>query len=237
MGFLAEFDSLIRDCIQHVLEQEKEVYNSKFETFGVYSARLKKQMIDRLDDFKAHFENGYAQIIEQLRSTHDDIEPYLIHYEALKKIATVDAFVAFLEDGRPLYTILGIQPGVLERYYKSAYTITESGRLEAGYDAYYFLVTIAPQIRDAWLNFGYVASRLGDYLGAIEAYGAAYTLDPTKSDSYLYAAEAYKLLDNPELVNDAYTLGIDYANEHADAPWATSLRETLLRAQNEGTLI
>lgn len=234
MRLLAGLDPLVQECIQHVLEQEKETYASKLETFEVYSARLKKQMLEQVEVFKTHFENGYIRIIEQLATAHDNVEPYLIHPELLKKIATVDSFVAFSEEGMSLYTLLGIEPSTLEHYYKAAYAITESGRFEAGYDAYYFLVTIAPHIRDAWLNFGYTASCLGDYLGAIEAYGAAYTLDPTKSDSYLQAAEAYKKLDNPELANDAYALGIEYAHEHDDAPWANSLREALVSAKNRG---
>jgi tetratricopeptide (TPR) repeat protein len=106
-----------------------------------------------------------------------------------------------------------------------------------GFDAYFFIVTIAPQIRDAWLNFGFTALQLGDHLSAIEAYGRARTLDPQKPDSYLATCAAYISQKKYDVALNACDLGIEFATPNENEPWAQELLSVLQEAKSQITIL
>ncbi len=170
----------IDDYIDEALKEEKVNFSSRFETFEAHAEKFRTQVKKKISDYKDSFLHGYELLA-----------PTSTNNEAIEKINSFEKVVIFLAQGKLLYHIFGYSLDTLLQLYQQAHYIVEEKRYNDGYDAYLFLVTVAPHIREAWLNLGFVMCKLGDQISGIEAFDNARDLDPTKVDSYLAAAGAF----------------------------------------------
>lgn len=221
---------VIDQVVDYLIEQEKEHYTSKLESFASYKEKFRKRAEDTLHQFKDHFFNGYNILLNELKKT-SNLEPFLINDEIFTCLNSFEKIRAFLDKGTSLYELFGYSDATLATLYKTAYKIAEERRFQDGYDAYFFIVTIAPHIRDAWLNIGYTLCQLGEHLTGVEAFGRAFELDPTNADSYLASIGAYNKYGSLEKSHDICNLGIKIAEQNKDADWAPELERRLQEAK------
>lgn len=74
-----------------------------------------------------------------------------------------------------------------------------------------------------WLNNGFNHEQLGEHQAAIESYMQGITLAPERPDGYLLCAKAYMSMEDFDEALKACDVGITYAQEHTQAPWANKL--------------
>ena len=213
-------DAVIDQYIERVLADEKEHYTSQLEPFDQYAAKLRAKLAEALQGSKKRFMHGHMLLAAKP-----------IPDAVLSELDSLDKITAFLGAGKSLYELFGYSQDELAAMYKKAHQIVANDHFEDGYDAYSFLVTVAPYMREAWLNMGYTLCKLGHYLIAIEAFGKAFELDPTKSDSYLATIGAYKKQHNFPLAYQACELGLAYAEAHKEADWSVELTRQLHEAK------
>ncbi len=171
--------------INQALEEEKMLHPPSLEPFEAYAQKFRIQVRESLINFKKSFLNGYKLLAPI--STND---------QALANIDSFDKILDVLAKGKLLYHLFGYTTDTLAELYRIAHEIVEKKHYQDGHDAYLFIVTIAPHIREAWLNFGYVLCKLGDYPNALAAFDNARDLDPSKADSYLAAAGVFLQLND-----------------------------------------
>ncbi len=224
---MQEFDQAINHYIDLALESEKATYSSQLESFDAYAEKFRKKLSEYLHSTKEHFLHGYELLLSELEKSKVDMTPFVFDFRKLSEVDSVEKLVQYWSEGRELYELFGYTPKELIALYNAAHTIVERGHIEDGYEAYLFIVTIAPHFREAWLNFGFTCCELSDYLSGIEAYASALDLDPTKADAYLCIKDAYLKLANEESASKACQLGIEYALEHKHEPWAEELLSKL----------
>lgn len=227
------FDRAIDHYIELALAEEKKSYSSKVEPFDAHATKYRQKLSDQLHAFKNHFMRGYSLLLAEIEPTEESITPYIMDESKFAAIDSFEKITQFYADGNSLYKLLGYSPDQLTRFYKAAHKITEQSRFQDGYDAYFFLVTIAPHLREAWLNYGYNCCQLGDYPSGIEAFANALQLDPTLADSYLATAGAWLKQQNYDYARQACELGIGYAQKHMDTPWAQELSSLLEEAKQQ----
>ena len=78
-----------------------------------------------------------------------------------------------------------------------------------------------------WLNVGLSHEQLGEYTEAINSYIEGITLAPERADGYLMCAKAYMSLEDFDQALKTCDVGITYAEDHRDAPWANRLKKDL----------
>lgn len=222
---------VIDQCIDLLVQREQEGYTSSLESFASYKEKFRQKASDALHQFKNDFFRGYQTLIAELEPTTKNMEPFLIPETALESLNSLEKITTFLDKGSSLYELFGYSDEVLATLYKTAHKIVEERRFKEGYDAYFFIVTIAPHIREAWLNIGYTLCQLGEPLTGIEAFAKAFELDPTNPDSYLATAGAYKKHGDIAKSHATCDIGIKLAELHKDADWAPELMTRLQEAK------
>lgn len=223
---------VIDQYIDLLVQREQEIYTSKLESFESYKEKFRQKASHALHQFKNDFFRGYQTLIAELEPTTKNIQPFLISETALESLNSLEKITAFLDKGSSLYELFGYSDEVLATFYKTAHKIVEERRFKEGYDAYFFIVTIAPHIREAWLNIGYTLCQLGEPLTGIEANARAFELDPTNPDSYLATAGAYKKHGDIAKSHETCDVGIKLAELHKDADWAPELMTRAYKTQN-----
>ena len=228
-------DNAIDHYVDIVLEDQKQNYTSQLESFESYESKFREKAKEELYSFKDHFLKGYELLLSELKLEFKDDEaalaPFVIRDDKFAAIDSFEKITQFFGQEKLLYQLLEYTPQMLTQLYKAAYKITEEKRFQDGYDAYFFLISIAPHIREAWLNFGFACSMLGEHLSGVEAFSRALELDPTKADSYLAICGAYMKVDNYDDASRVCDIGIGFAEKHASEPWATDLTSALNQAK------
>lgn len=222
---------VIDQYIDLLVKREQEGYASKLESFASYKEKFRQKASDALHQFKNDFLTGYQTLIAELEPTTKNMQPFVISKTTLESLNSLEKITAFLDRGSSLYELFGYSDEVLATFYKAAHKIVEERRFKEGYNAYFFIVTIAPHIREAWLNIGYTLCQLGEPLTGIEAFAKAFELDPTNPDSYLATAGAYETHGDIAKSHKTCDIGIRLAELHKDANWAPELERRLEAAK------
>ncbi len=229
------FDQAVSHYIDSAIAEQKETYHSTLEPFESYANKFRKRATEELDWFKTHFYSGYKALLDEIQpalNPDETLDPFLMAPEKLSQINSHEKFFEFLAEGKSFHQLFGYSEKVLNAFYKAAYKMVDDRHFEEGFNAYLFLVTVAPHLREAWLNFGFISCQLGDFLSGIEAYGRARDLNPKKADSYLAVSGTYLKMRNYEYAHKACDIGIDFAREY-DEPWAHELIKMLNEAKRQ----
>ncbi len=223
------YERALDHFIDLTLEEARKSYSSKIEPFNAYAERVRIKLRELFKVEKETLIQGYTLLLE----AQADPAPFVISEDMLTNILSYEKMVGLLSEGQAIYELFGYTPEMLSSLYNAAHKIVEQQRFEEGYKAYQFLVTIAPNIREAWLNFGYTCSQLGKYLESIQAYGAALQLDPTKPDSYLAAAGCYLKLGMRDKAIQVCDFALQYANAQKDEQCAPDFVSCVEEAKSQ----
>jgi tetratricopeptide (TPR) repeat protein len=224
------FDQAIDHAVELALEEQKASFSSNLESFDSYAEKFRKSTREKLVDMKQHFLKGYETLLEQVKPPLDD---YKMNPEKIAAISSVEKLSEILAQGRTLSEHFGYSAEVLNNFYNAAHKIVEDRRFEDGFNAYYFIITIAPFFREAWLNFGYAACQLGQYQEGIQAFGKAVELDPRSPDGYLVLAGAFLKLQEATKARQICDFGINLGLANTEEPWAQELIVQLESAKGE----
>ncbi len=229
--YTQDFEDAVANYIEGVVEIERKRYDSTLEPFDLYAQKIRERLSEAWHAFRKSYVTGYSILLAEVSKMFPDDDDALIPYyadpELLSTLQTADGFADFLERGKTIYMLLGYTNEVMQNFYKAAYKLLVEGRIKEGFDAFFYLVTIAPNEREFWLNYGYAALQLGEHMLAIEAYGRAFDLDPNKADAYLAAASVYLRLQDFQHANEVCDLGLTHALTHRGEPWAEELGSML----------
>lgn len=194
------------------LEEQRAQYKSDLEPFDVYAAKVRQ----KFESFYTTFSRGRSLVKAEEHPIPD--------FETL--------FTTYLEKGT-LYQLLGYSVADLEQFYKTAYEYLEQRRFQDGYDAYFFLLAIAPHVPECWLNFGYSCCQLGEPILGIEGFGNAIERDPANPAGYLAACGTYLKLKDKESAALVCDAGLEYAKTNHNEELKATLQEARRQVLNE----
>lgn len=228
MAFTPEFEQAIDAYIDTVIQLEKTQYISELEPFHVHEEKIRKRLKSAWSDFRKSYCQGYMTLLEEV-AKEKPLTGYIADPEKLKNFE--------MGGEKTLAEAFGYTYEVLQDFYKIGYRLIENGDIERAFDVFFFLVQIAPNIREMWLNYGYTALQRGEHVLALEANGRAYLLDPTKPDAYLAAASVYLRQQDFEHALKACDLGISHSQENPHEPWAQELAQQLEEGKRQIALL
>jgi tetratricopeptide (TPR) repeat protein len=172
----------------------------------------------------AEFQKSYTQGYALIRTTLEKLYPG-------KKISMQPSTDYVI--GKPLYGMLGFTEETLGDFYEAANSILDQERYEDAADAFFFLVTLAPNVADFWLELGFCFARAQKYDKAIKAYTKGIELAPDRADSYLSCAGTYVRMDDFEQAQNTCDIGLQYAQKHVQEPWARELKGQLVEGKRQ----
>lgn len=227
----SDFDQALDDYIENTLAFEKSTYSSDIEPFEVHADKIRASIATTFQQFQKRFALGHhillAEIEKELTPDKETLASYLIHDEKLHQLKNPDDFFLFLAEKRQLYDVLGLSQEAVVTFYRAACSIIDEKRYDEGVNAFFFLVTIAAQVADFWLNLGYCYSQIGEYEPAIEAYSRGIDLNPRQAGGYLSLTGTYVRLQQYEKGKEICAAGIELARSNRDEPWAQELERML----------
>ena len=214
-----EFDALIDSYIDATIAQSGDMPHSQKEA-------IRENVRKTLTSFRDKFQNGYDSIGVWL--VEHGIECPVLSKEGLKALYTPE----MLASGKQVYEVLGFTNDDVQTFYKAAYCLLhqKTGNSYANArNAFFFLVTIAPQVVDFWLGLSHCSTQLKEYDDALDATLHALECNPTLPEIYLQAFFLYLELNQKKEALMLCKQGIDFAKSHTD-PWAKTLSTTLEEA-------
>ena len=199
-----------------VVDHEFEAHVEEF----VSALSLEKKLDDEADtirgnvrevlyEFQVKYRRGYETICQWLEA--HGIKPPKLH----------------IDD-----TLLGLTPEELNNLYKAAYQFVQDKEFAKGRDAFYFLVTLAPDTFDFWLGLAISCTHLKEYEAALDASLKAIEIDPTKSAGYKNAIHLYVRADSIDKALELCKQGSTLASRNRKEPWSQELHSVLEEAQS-----
>ena len=211
-----ELEQAINEYLDAAIALERESYRSEIEPFENYSKTLRIKLTEGFKNFRKSYAKGFTILMNEIHKTHPE-----------KVLTTNDT----PKDTDALYALLGFRKETVDDCYEAACKIVEEDRFADGQAAFFFLVTLAPTVSAYWLDLGFCHAKLGEYEQAIEAYCHAIELDPESADGYLSCASAYIKMQDFEQAQNTCDVGLKYAQNHLNEPWAKELQELLEEAK------
>lgn len=234
------FDQVVEQYADSVAELEKAEFTPGIETVERHVEKVKQRVSDAMHAFYTSYNHGYTVLLNALSEQlgprtpdRDPLAPYRAKTDKIQIFEDPVAFMDFLTTGHAIYELLGFSPEILEQFYKTARRLVEEKRFEDARDGFYFLVTIAPMVGEAWLGLGYSYAQCKETEAAILALTQGVNLMPTKPDSYLTFCRVYIDMQDFEEAKKVCDLGIAHANTHKNEPWAKELVEYLQEAKKQ----
>ncbi|MCE5293189.1 MAG: hypothetical protein LLF94_01070 [Chlamydiales bacterium] len=195
------FEALINTYAEASIAQSGDISDAQKET-------IRQNVRHSLTTFRDKFQKGY-----------DTIGVWLVEQGIDCPALSTDDISSFSDED-------------VQKIYKAAYSLLQE-KSESSYakarDAFFFLVTIAPQVVDFWLGYSHSTTQLKEYEDALDATLHALECNPTLPDIYLQAFFLYLELNQKEEALALCRQGIDFAKSHND-PWAKTLSTALQEA-------
>ena len=193
-----------------------------------------QRMNDAMQLFKKSYNNGYHLLIEELKkSTKENVKSYEAKVDGLKMLDNPDAFKNFLADGKSISEVLGFSEQAIDKFYEAAHHLIAQKRYKEAKDAFFFLVTIAPQVSECWLGLGLAYGQCKETEGAIQSFLRAIALSPHKADGYVAFARLFTALDDMPRAQKVCDIGMSFVKEHEKQPWAQELGKALKETKGE----
>lgn len=229
------FQQAIQDYADSVVALEKEEFKSGLESFESHASKIRNHISSSMHAFYDTYHRGYAILFKELERSlkADALDPFRSKVSNIKLLEDPMAFMNFLSSGHSIYELLGFTPEVVSRFYEVAHSLVEAKRYEEARDSFYFLVTIAPMLWEAWLGLGYCYAQCKEPNAAIQACCQAVDIMPTKPDAYLTFARVCIEMQDFEQAKKICDVGIAYAKEHHDLPWAKELIDYMEEAKRQ----
>lgn len=224
------FEHAVDEYAESIIEMEKEEFRPGLETFESHAAKIKSKVSETMHAFYDSYTHGYNVLLDELAKmlpvtdpAVDPLEPFKAKAENIKKLDDPVEFMNFLNAGHSIYELLGFTYEAVCKFYEAGIHLVEQKRFEDARDGFYFLVTIAPLVGEAWLALGYAYAECKQQDAAIQACAHAVDLMPNKPDAYLTFARVFIEMQDFEQAKKVCEVGLSYASEHAKEAWAKEL--------------
>lgn len=193
-----------------------------------------KRMNDAMQLFQQSYNNGYRLLIEELKkSAKDNVKAYQAKVDGLQMLDNPQMFKNFLAQGKSVSEILGFSEEAIDKFYEAAHHLIAQKRWKEAKDAFFFLVTVAPQVSECWLGLGLAYGQCKETEGAIQSYLRAIALSPHKADGYVAFARLFTAMDDLQNAQKVCEIGMSFVKEHEKQPWAQELGRALKETKQE----
>jgi tetratricopeptide (TPR) repeat protein len=230
-----ELEEAINDYLDAAVELEKDDYNSDIEPFQAYASRLRSQLAAGLLQFQQNYAHGYRVLVDEVHKIYPekDISHLKANASNLQLFDDPAASLSFFAEGKALHELLGFTGESMVEFYEAACHLFEEHRYQDAVVGFFFLVTIAPEVAEYWLDLGYAYAQQDQYQAAIECYVCAMKLEPQRVDAYLACAGTYIRMQDFEQAEIACDIGLKVALPNRGEPWAEELGTLLEEAKQQ----
>ena len=210
--------------------------SNQSQAAGQLEPQVRKRLSDAMHQFKQAYAHGFKVLLKEIEKTsHESLQPFHAKMESLKMLDTPETFNEFLAQGKPLSELLGFSPEAIDTFYSTAAKLVAQKRFNDAKDAFFFLVTVAPQVSECWLGLGYAYGQCDEQEGAIQAFLRAIALSPHKADGYVAFARLFTALDDFPRAQKVCDIGMHFVQEHKEQNWAQELGKILKETKKEIT--
>ncbi|MCE5294913.1 MAG: hypothetical protein LLF94_09930 [Chlamydiales bacterium] len=217
-----------------MVKHDKKSNSSKQNNSAVQSPEAEQRMNDAMQLFQKSYNNGYRLLIEELKkNTKENVKAYQAKVDGLKMLDNPETFKNFLAQGKSISDVLGFSSDAIDKFYEAAHHLIAQKRFKEAKDAFFFLVTIAPQVSECWLGLGLAYGQCKETEGAIQSYLRAIALSPHKADGYVAFARLFTALDDAKSAQKVCDIGMSFVKEHEKQPWAQELSRALKETKQE----
>ncbi len=193
-----------------------------------------KRMTDAMHLFQQSYNNGYRLLIEELKkNTQENIKAFEAKKDGLAMLDNPESFKNFLANGKSISEVLGFSDHAIDKFYEAAHHMIAQKRYKEAKDAFFFLVTIAPQVSECWLGLGLAYGQCKETEGAIQSFLRAIALSPHKADGYVAFARLFTALDDMPRAQKVCDIGMSFVKEHEKQPWAQELGKALKETKHD----
>ena len=162
-----------------------------------------KRMTDAMHLFQQSYNNGY-RLLKAFEAKKD----------GLAMLDNPESFKNFLANGKSISEVLGFSDHAIDKFYEAAHHMIAQKRYKEAKDAFFFLVTIAPQVSECWLGLGLAYGQCKETEGAIQSFLRAIALSPHKADGYVAFARLFTALDDMPRAQKVCDIGMSFVKEH-----------------------
>ncbi|MCE5295209.1 MAG: hypothetical protein LLF94_11455 [Chlamydiales bacterium] len=216
-----QFEASIASLADAVIAEDEKEFKPGLETFQVHANKLRQEVRDSMIAFQQKFQRGYENISQWLEAKN--IENPEISQDNLLILDDSDKFLSQISEGKYIYQILGITDATLINFYKAAYDLAQNKDYQKSRDAFFFLISIAPDVADFWLGLSICTTQLKEYDEALDATLRTIELDPACCPAYQNALFIYTTTNAPEKAKELRTYGLTFAHEHSNEALQTLL--------------
>jgi tetratricopeptide (TPR) repeat protein len=221
-----DFEEALSEYIKLVIDEKKAEYSpGGLEPFSVQADKMRKQLADSMHTFHKSFTTGYQFLLQELvkMDPEIDIEHFQAHDSGKGVLDDPEAFIAYLTDGGLLFELLGFSPEILLKFYSAGCELMKKGQFSEAESAFFFLVTISPQVSNFWLALGYCYARLSEWEKAIGACLYSIELNRQNSQGYLTLIRIYNQMQEQEKALEVCQEALMVAKSHPGVTWADEL--------------
>lgn len=195
---------------------------------------MEKRITDAMHLFQKSYNNGYRILLDELKATpNKSLQEYHAKVDGLKMLDDPVTFDKFLAQGKSISDVLGFSEDAIDTFYRAAQRLITQKRFKEAKDAFFFLVTVAPQVTECWLSLGYAYGNCDEPAGAIKSYLGAIALSPHKADGYIAFARLCTALNDFPRAQKVCDIGMNFVKQHAQHQWAQELGKMLQQTKNE----
>jgi tetratricopeptide (TPR) repeat protein len=228
------FETALEGYLNDVVEAEKEEYHSSIQPFAAFENEIRSKLGDSIRFFQENYSKGYQALIEEIKreiemsKSKEDLLPFVIaDQEKLKIFDDPERLFKAFEEGSSIYELLGFTEKSLNLFYHAANHLLEAKEHKKAQEAFYFLVTIAPEIYPFWIGLGHCYKNLGEQQTALQVLLQAIGIDPTQVAAYLDVAILFVEAHDAQKAREFCMAGVLFARENKKEPWAETLLRTL----------
>lgn len=225
-----KIEASINALIDTVIAEDEKEFKPGLESFSVHANKIRKSLHSAMRDLQERLQKGYDTIGSWL--TTQGIPCPTVREEVSAAMEDEEQFQKRISGDEPLFQILGFSDADMANFYRAAYEITCSHDYEMGRDAFFFLVTIAPEFASHWLGLAICQTCLQEYEQALAATLQVIALDPSNIDSYMNAIYLHLQAHDTISAEALCAQGIEYGLAHSEEPGGQELVAALKNAHN-----
>lgn len=231
---LDTFDKAVEECIEAEIVQEKKEFRPGLVPFKARAAKVRANLTGTFYGFQKSFARGYALILDELRAINtNDLTLFQPRITNLSLLDNPSSLIDSMSEGRSLYELLGFSPEALSTMCSAAHRMIEQNRVQDAKEAFFFLVTIAPESGACWHALGYCYGKCHEDDAAVEALVHAVELMPQDTNCYINLAHIFIKKQDFQQAKKVCEVGLLLTSQNPTAIWAPGLERALDETNRE----
>lgn len=227
-------ETALEAYIDAVVEAEKEEYRSSIKPFSVFEEEVRSKLSDSIRFFQQNYTRGYEALLEEIKresgisKSKEDLSSFIsTDPEKLKIFDDPEALMKAFEEGSSIYQLLGFSEKSLNIFYHAACQLLERKEYKKAEGAFYFLITIAPEIYLFWIALGRCCKNIGNIETSLQVFLQAISIDPTQVTAYLDVVDLFIEVHDVHKAEKFCAVCIKFASENHKEPWSAALKDAL----------